>query len=902
MRSEDEDDDGSCRACDSCRLKKIKCDKKDPCGSCKSRSLRCLRTMPDARKRKRRNSGSLDGNVQARLDHMQAQLDTITSILTATHTTATSYSSAVPGPESVSLTGQIPTPLATSLSPESYSPLFTGTPPQRKDNVLAIGPHDKRSSESQSPTSWENFASIKLLNSLVTNIKGQFQHLGKSSLLSMSIEAQLLTTALHEDSDKSDERDCISPVTDTEDEQDYGKNTMRKNDAEHERTDSEYFGVKDVEGNVDETQDKHSDFVAPACPGMKALLNASLDYVASNFLPVDWVEELDIKDHTPVLPSKERGRELFDYYIEFILPFQQQCSISFVQMLRDDVYQPETPHRLQKIICSSYIMAMVLFWPEKELQDGDILLRGKMFENIWLVLKEPSLFITAKFINVQTLLFAAAAAEMLYHPGLCWMLISQCSHLAQTLGLHRQSAVYFERGLSQIEIEERRSLFWQCYTIEKTLSLTFGRTSLLPMYDCDVTRKRNTTDVDCQTESQKRHRFGTGRSNATVSLVEVYDAVYVRLYSAHAQRHTASDKRRAVRELDAVLRKVWADIQPWIIESCTSGIWIYTPMIAEVEFMYYVCMTMIHRVSKGITDDESGDNTDLIDTPEGWQHSTDIALISARKAILVIRDVLSAPECKRYSDCVAAWSLIFQPFAPFFELFISVIKTGCREDLQLMRSVIGILRGIQRRSESVRKLTHVAELFTRLATMAVLHCAARRNRLGDGAQTSSIALPALAAQKAVATPLSMPATSNDPISSAMASEGLTTPIESPSIPMRNTLFTRQTAVSSAAMQFQPCQGSSCDGSCHHHYNNSSMPAPPYMSDHEIETFLLGGTVTQDASSFEWLLCDADGNPMYPPNFDWTTFDMDAFGLVDNISMQLEQQPTLSHNANLMPRF
>ncbi|KAK9351634.1 hypothetical protein V1523DRAFT_416271 [Lipomyces doorenjongii] len=898
MRSEDEDDDGSCRACDSCRLKKIKCDKKDPCRSCLSRSLRCLRTMPDARKRKRRNSGSLDDNVQGRLDHMQAQLDTITSILTATHTTATSYRSAAPVSESVSLTSQIPT-LATSLYSASYSPLFTGTPPHRKDNVPAIGPHGERSSESKSPDSWGNFASIKLLNSLVTNIKGQLQHLGKSSLLSMSIEAQLLTTALHEDGDKSDERDCISPVTDTEDEQDYEKNTTRKNDAltQHERTNLEYYGVQDAKANAEETEDTHSDFVAPECPGMKAVLTATLDYVATNFLAVDWIEELDIKDHTPVLPSKERGREFFDYYIEFILPFQQLCSISFVQMLRDEVYQPDTPQRLQKIVCSSYIMAMVLFWPEKELQDGDILLRGKMFKNIWLVLKDPSLFITANFINVQTLLFAAAAAEALYHPGLCWMLISHCSNLAQTLGLHRQSAVYFERGLSQVEIEERRSLFWKCYIIEKTLSLTFGRTSSLPMYDCDVERKQSTTDVDCQTESQKRHRFGTGRSNATASLVEVYDAVYVRLYSAHAQRHTASDKRRAVRELDAVLRKVWADIQPWIIESCTSGVWIYTPMIAQSEFMYYVCMTMIHRVSKGIADNESGDNADLIDTPEGWQHSTDIALTSARKAILVIHGVLSAPECKRYSDCVASWCLIFQPFAPFLELFISVIKTGSPEDLQLMRSVTGILRDIQRRPESVRKLTHVAELFTRLATMAVVYCAARRKRLGDGTQASSIVLPG-SAQSAVATPLSIPTSSSDPI----FSEGLTTPIESPPIPMGNTLLTRQTPVSRAPMQSRPCQGSSCDGSCHHHYSNSSKSAPPYMSDHEIETFLLGGTVTQDDSSLEWLLWDADGNPLFPPNFDWTTFDMDAFGLVDNISTQLEQQPTLYHNENIMPRF
>ncbi|KAK9366976.1 hypothetical protein V1509DRAFT_627866 [Lipomyces kononenkoae] len=891
MASDDEDDDGSLRACDSCRLKKIKCDKKDPCGSCSTRQINCLRTMPDARKRKRRNSETLASDVQARLDQMQSQLDKIMSVLATTRPTATPYSPPRPENGVVSTASQSMTQV--SLPASSYSAFLTDTEPRAKYKsiVPSFEVQGKRRAESQSDALPGNFASVKLLNSLVTNIKGQLQHLGKSSLLSMSIEAQLLSTALHDDRDTPDEMNCMSSVTDLEDEVDYEKDAVTV--SETVKLQQGYdSGMRDARGSFEDLQGKKTDLTVHPCPAMKSLLYASLDYVASNFLPVNWVEELDIRDHVPILPPKTQARELIDYYIEFVLPFEQMYSQAFVQVLLEDIYRPETPDRLQKIVCVSYMMIIVLFWPEREVQEADICLREKLLKNIWLILKEPSVFITASFINVQTLLLAATAAERIYHPGLCWMLISQCSRLALTLGLHRQSAIYFERELSPVEIEERRLIFWRCYVTEKSLSLTLGRASSLPMFDCDVQHNRNTPSCGNETESQKRHRFGARRANAVESFAEVYDAVYVRLYSARAQQQSASDKRNAVRELDAMLRKVWQDVHPWIVESQMSGIPIYSPMTANAEFMYYVCMTMIHRLSKGIMDNEGGESTDLIDTADGWRHSTDIALASARSAILVIQRGLSEVASEVWSRCLATWSLIFQPFAPFFELFTSVIKTGYRDDLQLMRIITGILKNIKTPPESVRKLTHVAELFTRLATMAVL---AIEKKL-VGSQKSSMA-PASTAGTAFPTPLSMSRLSpSGPLSSEAVGDGLTSPLESPPNPAANTSLCRQTSVSGPAIQFPLSDGSSSDAA-------SQQPAPAYVSDHEIEAFLLGGTVTQDLdlSSIKWLLRDPSDNPLNAHDFDLTTLDANHFAPVDYTIPHVDQQPILSQQI-LMPRI
>ncbi|KAK9241146.1 hypothetical protein V1525DRAFT_393821 [Lipomyces kononenkoae] len=900
MTSDDEDDDGSLRACDSCRLKKIRCDKKDPCGSCSSRHLQCLRTMPDARKRKRRNSASLPSDVQARLDNMQSQLDKIMSALSATRATATPYSPPRPEHEFVSVTSQSTSPA--SLPSSYYSALLAG-PESIAKYLSIVSSLGERTPESQSNALAGNFASVRVLNSLVTNIKGQLQHLGKSSLLSMSIEAQLLTTALQEERDKSDETDCITPVTDLEYEADYEKNgiTMSDTVTQQQRTD---IGMRDARGNLEDVQHKDTDIVAPQCPVMKAVLDASLDYVASNFLPVDWVEELDIRDHVPVLPSKKLGQEFIDYYTEFILPFEQKCSPAFVKMLRDDIYRPQIPDRLQKVVCASYVMAIVLFWPERELQEGDISLRVQMLKNIWLILKEPSVFITANCINVQTLLLAATAAERIHHPGLCWTLISQCSRLALTLGLHRQSAIYFERELSPAQIDERRSLFWRCYFTEKSLSLTLGRTSSLPMYDCDVQRRRNAREDDVQetqampsfindAEYLERHRFGTTLIDAYESFAEVYDAVYVRLYSARAQQQSACDKRRAVRELDSMLRSVWQDFHPWVIESRLSDNRLYHAMTAQAEFMYYVCMTMIHRLSKGIPDSESGVNAGLIDTPDGWQQSTDIALASARRAILVIHEALSLPGYERYTACLASWSLIFQPFAPFFELFTSVIKTGHRDDLRLMTLIVGILRKLQLPPESVRKLTHVAELFTRLANIVVL---AMERKVGSS-QKSSIAHTSTAGT-ALPTSFSKSRPSNGATSSKVVADGLTTPIESPPNPTASTSLSRQTSVSTPAAQFPFSYGTLSDASYQQPCTNSSKPVPPSVPDHEIETLLLGGSIMQDVSSIKSLLWEANLNPLDPPDLDWTTFDTTLFAPVDYAISQVNQQPSNNNAAVL----
>ncbi|KAK9468120.1 hypothetical protein V1512DRAFT_203656 [Lipomyces arxii] len=694
----DEDDDGAGRACDSCRLKKIKCDKKDVCGSCALRKIACLRTMPDARKRKRGHAEEAKDDLRSKLDQMQIQLDAISSLLQQQNSLQT-IQTIQPAP---TRTGS-----ACGFTPSSTASTSLTTPSPDAAVMDSAG----------IPLAGAG------LNALVTNIKGQLQYLGKSSLLSMSIEAQLLTTELHDSGQKKEmtaqeAENCSILQANQQD--------VPEMETGPERGESNYYRPRTVDGLVinEDAGLYKSDLIKPKCPGMTALLRATLDYISSNFLPVDWVQELDIRDYVPVIPPNERIHELMDYFVDNLIPMKPICSVSFARMLKHDLCDPDTPHRLQKTVCASYIMSYVLRWSEYDQKPGDKVLSEQLFKNVWLVLTDPSIFITANFINCQTLMFAAIAAEFWKRPGLCWTLISQCCRLAQTLGLHRKSAYYFEQGLSQIEVEERRYLFWIVYTVEKTLALTFGRTSCLPAYDIDV----EPTDFSGRmhfgylskelTETQvKRREFAIRKCQLSVALAGMFDEVYVKLYSAQALRQNVCDKRAAVRELDAKLRAVWSDTDSWISDAWELNHSAFKIMVWATEFMYHDCMTMIHRVSSRIPGNE-GD--DLVCTPDGPRRSSNIGLDSARKSLLVVYDMVNLQRINDRLCDMVGWCLICQPFAPFFELFSSVIRTGSQEDLRLMRLTTGVLERMDEQTENVKKLSNVADLFTKLATVVAI--------------------------------------------------------------------------------------------------------------------------------------------------------------------------------------
>lgn len=104
--------------------------------------------------------------------------------------------------------------------------------------------------------------------------------------------------------------------------------------------------------------------------------------------------------------------------MEFVQPLHQVCSFAFTRMIKNEIYDPvaaKQPCRLQKVVCASFMMSAALCSRQTEHKSftDDSELNRMLFKNMWAVLKDSSVFITATFLNVQTLLFVVSVVVLL---------------------------------------------------------------------------------------------------------------------------------------------------------------------------------------------------------------------------------------------------------------------------------------------------------------------------------------------------------------------------------------------------------------------------------------------------------------------------------------------------------
>lgn len=245
------------------------------------------------------------------------------------------------------------------------------------------------------------------------------------------------------------------------------------------------------------------------------------------------------------------------------------------------------------------------------------------FLNGWAAIDDVEIFLGPRLRNIQALMTGAVIANEISRPGLCWSLVAQAARLAQAIGLHRSSN---DAHLTKSEIQERRCIFWNIYVLDKCLSLSFGRSTCLPDFDCDV-------------ELPEDHGSPYFKNfMALILLAKIQSNIYVRLYSASAVRLTDEERAKIITELDAELRKWWEDKKPiffnadgTVADSPKSvdgteekPLDIFSRM--ELQFSYLCNLTLVHRTARpGML---------------GWAVSESICLESSRESIRIINRVV----------------------------------------------------------------------------------------------------------------------------------------------------------------------------------------------------------------------------------------------------------------------
>ena len=182
--------------------------------------------------------------------------------------------------------------------------------------------------------------------------------------------------------------------------------------------------------------------------------------------------------------------------------------------------------------------------------------------------------------------------------------------------------------------------------MDKTLSLTFGRSACIPDYDIDVELPKKSDEI-CWSLFV-----------AWISLAKIQSRTYERLYSATANASGPDERRAAVVELDGQLRrwsadnsKLKADWPPNIMEEKYVEV--------ELRFTYHLSLLLIHRVDHG----------------SGTQ-SEDICLDSARNAIGAIQMTV-AEDSDLAESGLLLWSADpFPVLSSTFRLVVVVWANG----------------------------------------------------------------------------------------------------------------------------------------------------------------------------------------------------------------------------------
>ena len=113
----------------------------------------------------------------------------------------------------------------------------------------------------------------------------------------------------------------------------------------------------------------------------------------------------------------------------------------------------------------------------------------------------------------------------------CWYLFGTALQVVTALGLHRKWPSKLAKGCSYLELELRKRIFWSAYTLDKYLSVMFGRPRLLHDEDLDQVLPDEMNDEDLLEEDPTK-RTGSADSMMIASVLH-YRQVFASLFHGH---------------------------------------------------------------------------------------------------------------------------------------------------------------------------------------------------------------------------------------------------------------------------------------------------------------------------------------------------------------------------------
>lgn len=175
--------------------------------------------------------------------------------------------------------------------------------------------------------------------------------------------------------------------------------------------------------------------------------------------------------YIPTQPEGTRVVALFLEIIDLGAPFFARPPPELLPKL---AFEPSTVEERGWVLLFNCTISTTLALQEDPGPDAELALKYRW--NTWVSLEESTLFLEPSIVKIQALVLLACHGQEFSTPGLCWTLMSHACRMSQALGLH--TAAYTDSEKTE-GAQQRRLLFWSLYTVDKNLSLAFGRPPFL---------------------------------------------------------------------------------------------------------------------------------------------------------------------------------------------------------------------------------------------------------------------------------------------------------------------------------------------------------------------------------------------------------------------------------------
>jgi hypothetical protein len=339
------------------------------------------------------------------------------------------------------------------------------------------------------------------------------------------------------------------------------------------------------------------------------------------------------------------------------------------------------------------------------------------------------------------------------NPEASFTLIALAARIGYGMGLHRWLEGF---GVSQAELEQRRRVFWIIYIVEKSTCIRIGRPSAISDDDIGVGLPPEDLhaegDVGIHLPSAPGRKFYPFRTMCAVALIE--SKVYSELYSAKSRTKTAGETLQCIGLLDQELQE-WKDTIPLELRpehpiQCERE---HRFAIIMLHFVYYNCVTAIHRVSVyhgSWTSNDGNPENDAAPPPSTPASSTSstlstrvhtsytLCLSAARSIIHLASHFLDSEDDPRNS---LIWVALYFPLSACLTLFAHTLQSPqdlrAESDLGLMERTLTYL---SRPSDINNKATSrfLFDVFGELLTIAREHV---KNATSSGQSASAYGRP-----------------------------------------------------------------------------------------------------------------------------------------------------------------